>query len=50
MAEIGIQKPNDPTYWQAVKHNAAYRKAMAEVRHGFAVTDCGLIDEAWVAV
>lgn len=49
MAEIGNQKPNDPTYWQAVKHNAAYRKAMAKVRHGFAVTDCGLIDDAWVA-
>ncbi len=48
-AEIAIQNPNDPTYWQAVQHNAAHRKAMAEVQQGFTVTRCGMIYEAWVA-
>ena len=49
MADIVIQNPNDPAYWQKVQHNAARRKAMAEVRQGFAATNCGIVYEAWVA-
>ena len=49
MADIIVQNPNDPAYWQQVQHNAAHRKAMAIVRQGFADTDCGIVYEAWVA-
>ena len=49
MADITIRNANDPAYWQEVRHNAAHRKALAEVKEGFAETDCGMIYEAWVA-
>lgn len=49
MADIIVQNPNDPTYWQQVQHNPAHRKAMAIVRQGFADTECGMVYEAWVA-